>query len=240
MAGDHSRGEAFPGHASQHPAATAPGCLFSVRRGSPDPAAAGTVGLRSPREPRHPVLPFGAGLPTPPLVGRRPPFSGAEGLQRRGVRLGLQPQVGVLFGAGLPTPPLVGPKVSVFRRGRATGSPISMTADHHKASADPKRFLDTIRDNPRYWRDKLARPTVRKVTGRDRSLRVVKIIDADSANFEQLDGYSAPEPHQRTRKPVYGSRSQVEGDKRTERSKIEHGPCHCEKHLDGGGHGSGV
>jgi hypothetical protein len=27
---------------------------------------------------------------------------------------------------------------------------------------------------------------------------------------------------------------------RTERSKIEHGPCHCRKQLDGGDHGFGV
>jgi hypothetical protein len=36
------------------------------------------------------------------------------------------------------------------------------------------------------------------------------------------------------------SRSRVEGDKRTERSGIEHGPCHCRKQLDGGDHGSRV
>jgi hypothetical protein len=36
------------------------------------------------------------------------------------------------------------------------------------------------------------------------------------------------------------SRSRVEGDKRTERSEIEHEPCHCQKQLNGGDHGSGV
>ena len=37
-----------------------------------------------------------------------------------------------------------------------------------------------------------------------------------------------------------GSRSRVEGDKRAERSEIEHGPCHFQKQLDGCEHGSGV
>ena len=38
----------------------------------------------------------------------------------------------------------------------------------------------------------------------------------------------------------FRSRSRVEGDKRTERFEIEHGPCHCQKQRDGGDHGSGV
>ena len=32
-----------------------------------------------------------------------------------------------------------------------------------------RRFLGEIRDNPRYWREKLARAAVRKVTAKDRS-----------------------------------------------------------------------
>ena len=38
----------------------------------------------------------------------------------------------------------------------------------------------------------------------------------------------------------FRSRSRVEGDKRTERAEIEHGPCPCQKQLDGDDHGSGV
>src|SRR5262249_47599436 len=34
--------------------------------------------------------------------------------------------------------------------------------------------------------------------------------------------------------------SQGEGDKRAERFEIEHGPCPCQRHRDGGDHGSGV
>src|SRR6476620_127225 len=44
----------------------------------------------------------------------------------------------------------------------------------------------------------------------------------------------------RNESPHYGSRSRVEGNKRAERSEIERGPCHCQKQLDGGDHGSGV
>ncbi len=38
----------------------------------------------------------------------------------------------------------------------------------------------------------------------------------------------------------HGSRSRVEGDKRTETSEIEHEPRHCQKQLDGGDYVSGV
>ena len=36
------------------------------------------------------------------------------------------------------------------------------------------------------------------------------------------------------------SRSRFEGDKRTERAEIQHGPCQCRKKPDGGDHGSGL
>jgi hypothetical protein len=46
-------------------------------------------------------------------------------------------------------------------------------------------------------------------------------------------------PYQADGKTFTRSRSRVDGDKRAERSEIEHGPCQCRKQPDEGDHGSG-